>query len=54
MSETQWLVTFEYSIEITADTQEEADKLAWEDWTSKFGSVSATDFYMSEPWEIYE
>lgn len=52
MSEKQWLVTFEYTIEITADTQEEADKLAWEDWTSNFGSVSPTDFIAAEPWEV--
>lgn len=51
---TTYHVTFEYTIEVEADSEEQADSLAWSDWVGNFGSVAPTDFIAGEPWEVVE
>jgi hypothetical protein len=45
----EYYVTFHYTIGVQAEDQEQADALAWEDFTENFGALSVGDFVSSEP-----
>lgn len=44
-----YYVTFEYTLEVEADDQQQAHDLAWSDWINNWGTVSPVDFVSSEP-----
>lgn len=46
-----YYVTFHYTVEVQAEDQEQADGLAWADFTGNFDVLSVGDFVSSEPQE---
>ena len=48
-----YYVTFHYTLEVRAETQEKADALAWKGFAENIDSISAGDFVSSEPEEMW-
>ena len=51
MSDKTFYVTFHYTVEVQAEDQEQADDLAWSDFSQNFDVLSVGAFVSSEPEE---